>query len=96
MGLASINFSNFCSNDSFWEQKILTLGIHTTILLLLFCVQVHRYYRTSGGSINKAMGEAVTGAAKNEAVRGAVKSSVKAGVSAAMEKDWENRQFTEG
>lgn len=56
-------------------------------LLLLFCVQVHRYYRTSGGSINKAMGEAVTGAAKNEAVRGAVKSSVKAGVSAAMERE---------
>ena len=54
---------------------------------IILCFQVHRYYRTSGGSINKAMGEAVTGAAKNEAVRGAVKQSVKAGVNAAMDKE---------
>ena len=46
--------------------------------------QVHRYYRQSGGSINRATEEAVSGAAKNKAVRGAVKSGVAAGVKASM------------
>lgn len=52
----------------------------TVILVFL----VHRYYRQSGGSINRATEEAVSGAAKNKAVRGAVKSGVTAGVKATM------------
>lgn len=51
---------------------------------LLLSTQVHRYYRQSGGSINRATEEAVSGAAKNKAVRGAVKSGVTAGVKATM------------
>ena len=47
--------------------------------------QIHRYYHSSGHTINSAMEEGVSGAAKNKYVRGAVKSSVKAGVSAAYD-----------
>ena len=47
--------------------------------------QIHLYYRSSGHTINSAMEEGVSGAAKNKVVRGAVKSSVKAGVSAAYD-----------
>ena len=46
--------------------------------------QIHRYYRRSGGSLNKAMEEGVSGAAKNQYVRGAVKSGVSAGVKTAF------------
>jgi hypothetical protein len=52
-----------------------------TVLLL---VLVHKYYRQSGGSLNRATEEAVSGAGKNKAVRGAVKSGVAAGVKATM------------
>lgn len=45
---------------------------------------VHRYYRSSGRSLDQAAGEAVRGAAGNKYVRDAVKSGVKTGVSAAM------------
>ena len=41
--------------------------------------------RSSGHTINSAMEEGVSGAAKNKYVRGAVKSGVKAGVSAAYD-----------
>ena len=44
-----------------------------------------RNCRSSGHTINSAMEEGVSGAAKNKYVRGAVKSSVKAGVSAAYD-----------
>ena len=47
--------------------------------------QIHRYYRSSGHTINSAMEEGVSGASKNKYVRGAVKSGVKAGVSTAFD-----------
>ena len=50
--------------------------------LLMFLV--HRYYRLTGGSLDKATNEAVTGAAKNKAVRGVVKSGVAAGINSTM------------
>lgn len=60
----------------------LWLGAVPVAGILVFLV--HRYYRQSGGSINRATEEAVSGAAKNKAVRGAVKSGVAAGVKASM------------
>jgi hypothetical protein len=57
------------------------LAVPLAILLMFL---VHRYYRQSGGSLNRATEEAVSGAAKNKAVRGAVKSGVNAGVKASM------------
>lgn len=50
----------------------------TVVIIIL----VHKYYRTSGHTMNKAMEEGVTGAASNKYVKGAVKSGVKAGVKA--------------
>ena len=47
--------------------------------------RIHWYYRSSGHTINSAMEEGVSGAAKNKYVHGAVKSGVKAGVSAAYD-----------
>lgn len=58
------------------------LALPFAILLL---VLIHRYYRQSGGSLNRATEEAVSGAAQNKAVRGAVKSGVSAGVKATMQ-----------
>ena len=45
---------------------------------------VHRYYRSTGGSLDRAAGEAAKGAAGNKYVRDAVKGGVKAGVSATL------------
>lgn len=45
--------------------------------------QVHRYYRLSGGTLDKAAAEAARGAAGNKYVRDAAKGAVRAGVSAA-------------
>ena len=49
--------------------------------------QVHRYYRVSGASLNKATSEAVAGVAHNKYVRETVKEGVKAGVSGALSGD---------
>ena len=50
-----------------------------------FVIQIHRYYRASGHTINEAMEEGVAGAAKNKHVRSAVKTTVKTGVKTAMD-----------
>lgn len=60
------------------------LWIVAAPVAVLLLILVHRYYRHSGGSLNKATEEAVSGAAQNKAVRGAVKSGVSAGVKASM------------
>ena len=49
-------------------------------------MQVHKYYRSSGHTINQAVEEGVSGAAKNKHVRSAVKSGVSAGVKTAFDK----------
>ena len=53
--------------------------------LCAFVIQIHRYYRASGHTINEAMEEGVAGAAKNKHVRSAVKTTVKTGVKTAMD-----------
>ena len=63
--------------DSPWYPSNVTVS--------LYLPQIHRYYRSSGHTINSAMEEGVSGAAKNRYVRGAVKSGVKAGVSTAFD-----------
>ena len=61
---------------------ILWLAAAPTAGLLMYLI--HRYYRLSGGSLDKATNEAVTGAARNKAVRGVVKSGVAAGINSSM------------
>ena len=46
---------------------------------LLYYTQIHRYYRSSGGTLNKAIGEASKKAASNKYLKNAVKDSVKTG-----------------
>lgn len=53
------------------------LALPVSILMLFL---VHRYYRSSGGSINRASAEAASAAASNQHVRGAVRSGVEAGI----------------
>lgn len=60
------------------------IGAPITIAMLIL---IHRYYRSSGHTINQAMEEGVTTAAKNKAVRSAVKGTVKTGVKTAFSGD---------
>ena len=51
---------------------------------------MHRYYRASGKTLNQAVEEGVSGAAKNKHVRSAVKSGVSAGVSTGVNAAYKN------
>ena len=51
----------------------------------ILTVQVHKYYRASGKTINQAVEEGVSGAASNKHVRSAVKTTVSAGVKTAFD-----------
>lgn len=85
---------NCCKNDRFYAivnvmlYLLAIFGLFDLIKLdlntLSLSLQVHRYYRASGGTLDKAAAEAAKGAAGNKYVRDAVKGGVKAGVSATL------------
>ena len=53
------------------------------MILLFVHIQIHRYYRSSGGTLDKAIGEASKKAATNKYLKKAVKESVKTGLNTA-------------
>ena len=79
---------------SFIERLASVIG-STVLFLFISCFdfllplppQVHRYYRTSGHTINQAVEEGVSGAAKNKHIRSAVKTTVSTGVKTAFAAD---------
>ena len=57
---------------------LLSLSLSSLDLPFFNMPQIHRYFHSSGHTINSAMEEGVSGAAKNKYVRGAVKAGVSA------------------
>lgn len=67
----------------------LTVFVYVNFILFyyycyFFAPQLHRYYRSSGHTLQEAGAEAAKAAASNKAVRSAVKQTVQAGVSATV------------